>query len=566
MQQSQPQQRQQNSQQNNLVQHQPPQQHSYQVNQQQGSQQNKLQMPQQQVSQSSMQQGQSQSQAQIQIVGPGPKGPPLQAQITSQPLPNKSQPSLNNQYPPNIRHSLNLSQQQQQQFQHHSQSQRQSHQNQMEQVKLLYTQKQLQDPSTINPQLLPHRQLNAQRLQMEQQIKERERLKRLEEEKFKDEKCVASQHQPQNSQHQQQSQIQPIVIQSSNIQQIQQQIQSQPRLREALQNAGNDTQRQIQLVKTVQGNQTNGQQRLITTKQSPGKAVLQPIQPPQQQQSNSNTQKPQISSQNNVYFIDSSRYIQLSQRDSMNQLVNVQPFSVPGTQAVRYYLPQNISTQSITVTPSPQKSQHSSSKGDDGKFDRLLRASSIDHLLPDQPDNDIKNDDNIDWSVYEEPKPSRSTPKKSSTPRKRGAAIKVDSNSDAMARISPILAKFQQEMAQSTVAQEQQHQQELTMAARNATKPTPVRARKRPSKAEKEATAKRLANSKSSTPVPLTNGQNNSSNGNTNILTDTTVENSKALPSIIVTTATTPESSQIIRQSSSNDIDTSNVQVSTPSQ
>uniref|UniRef100_A0A914Z5S6 Uncharacterized protein n=1 Tax=Panagrolaimus superbus TaxID=310955 RepID=A0A914Z5S6_9BILA len=497
---------------------------------------------------------------QVQIVTQAPKGPPLQAQITSQPLPNGSQP-INNQYPPVIRvrqgegnqTSVNLQPQ-------HQQQQQPPHPIQMEHVKLFYTPSQLQDPSTINPQLLPHRQLNAKRLQMEQQMKELERQRKIDEEKAKE--SSNTQQQPK-----QQSQVQPIVIQSSNAQQSNQ-LQSQPRLREALQNAGGEPQRQVQLVQAVSASSvhTSASQRPVTTKQSPTKSVLQPQQHPSQ------TQSTQMQQQNNVYFIDSSRYIRLASRD---QLVGVQPFAVTGNQGIRYYLPQNISTQAIAVTPSPQKPQQS--KVDDGKFDRLLRASSIDHLLPDAPEHDSKIDDNIDWSVYEEPKPSKSTQRKAPTPRKRGAAIKVDSNSDAMARISPILAKFQQEMAQSTVAQEQQHQQELTMAARNAAKPTPVRARKRPTKAEKEAAAKLASNnqdsqtpSASSSAPSSVNNQHNSSHGS-NLQTPNTIENKdnvvndiKQTPAIIVTAAT-PDPGQANRQKP-NTVDVTNVQTCSNSQ
>lgn len=310
------------------------------------------------------------------------------------------------------------------------------------------------DPSKINPQLLPHRQIHARRIQEQHLREEREKAKRFQMEQGKSDTTTMIIAPQQQMIVNRQGQMQHIIIPSSGFQQVPI-IQSQPRLSEALQNARNEVQRksinpqQIQVVQTVQmPNQS-------TT--ANGKIVTQ-----------TSTSQMFVDDSRGIIYIDQSR-LQYGGRSEVGQMVV--PLNM-GTQTVRYIVPQASMPQTITIKNPKQQPQQR------GNYEKLLRASSIDHLLPQNPDNDHNNDDNIDWSKYDEPKPRA----KKSTPRKKGVAMKLDANSDAMARISPILAKFQQEMAQSTAAQKEQQQQQLTMAGRNAAKTVPARARKRPQK------------------------------------------------------------------------------------
>uniref|UniRef100_A0A7E4VKN6 GLTSCR1 domain-containing protein n=1 Tax=Panagrellus redivivus TaxID=6233 RepID=A0A7E4VKN6_PANRE len=267
----------------------------------------------------------------------------------------------------------------------------------------------------------------------------------------------------------------------------------QPRLREALQNAGA---RQLQQQQQQQHGIPLSMQHLPNVQRAPiaksPKGSVRPQQMSQPQQQIQHQQQPQVvqlsqlnqmAPNNNVIYIDQSRYIRVAAStgnvnhqyvipaDSMPYAINAQGGYNP--QPVRYIIPQSqqipqqtavVAQQPLPITPNPPRARK-----DSGRVNQTI------------------NDDNIDWSVYNEPIVKRSPTKKKDSPRKRTTAIKLDSNSDAMARISPILAKFQEEMAQSTLAQEQQQQQQLTMAARNAAKSTPTRARRRPTKAEQKA-------------------------------------------------------------------------------
>ena len=309
-----------------------------------------------------------------------------------------------------------------------------------------------QDPTTINPQLLPHRQLNFRKIQ-EEQMKE-EQSRQIQQARMNPNTTTMIIAPQQQMIVGPQGQMQHIVIPSSNFQQVPL-IQSQPKLREALQNAGKEARRQstvpqpIQLVQAVVPNQS----RIVAS----SGAQIAPDNPNSQMV---------IDDNRGIIYIDQSR-VTFGSRGEM-----IVP--IGGSQTVRYLVPQTQMPQTITIAA---QNAHSSEK--------IIQNPAIDHMLSQNPDSSALNDDNIDWSKYDEPKPKS---KKNATPKKRGANIKVDANSDAMARISPILAKFQQEMAQSTVAQEQQQQQQLAMAARNAGKTAPARTRKRPTKAEKAAT------------------------------------------------------------------------------
>uniref|UniRef100_A0AC34QT77 Uncharacterized protein n=1 Tax=Panagrolaimus sp. JU765 TaxID=591449 RepID=A0AC34QT77_9BILA len=338
------------------------------------------------------------------------------------------------------------------------------------------------DLSTINPQLLPHRQLNVRKIQEQQMKEEREKIQQIEHRRIESESSTVLITPQQQMIVGRQNQMQQIVIPSTAFQQVPM-MQSQPRLREALQNAGNEVQQRqnsmaqaqpIQLVQTVLPNQA----RIVGT----GRGPLQ--------MSSDSAQSQMIIDDSRVIYIDSSRLT----TNELGQMVL--PLNM-GSQTMRYIVSQGAPIPQAIAISSPKPAV----KKADKMTERLLRASSIDHLLPQNPDDDPNaNDDNIDWSKYDEPKPRSRKP---ATPRKRGANIKVDANSDAMARISPILAKFQQEMAQSTVAQEQQQQQQIAMAARNATKTVPARARKRPTKAERDAAAaKKLEMSANLLPKP----------------------------------------------------------------
>ena len=370
---------------------------------------------------------------------------PLHAQITTTPLPPKTKLDQSSEIP-----------------------------RYQDSLKQFYPQGQIsvyQDPTTINPQLLPHRQLNFRKIQEEQMKEEKSRQGQQTRMNSKTTTMIIAPQQqmivgPQG-------QMQHIVIPSSNFQQVPL-IQSQPKLREALQNAGKEARRQstipqpIQLVQAVIPNQS----RIVA---SSGAQIAA---------DGSNSQMV-IDDNRGIIYIDQSR-VTFGSRGEM-----IVP--IAGSPTVRYLVPQTQMPQTITISAQNPNSS-----------EKLIQNSSMDRMLSQNPDPSVLNDDNIDWSKYDEPKPKS---KKNATPKKRGANIKVDANSDAMARISPILAKFQQEMAQSTAAQEQQQQQQLAMAARNSGKTTPARTRKRPTKVEKTAITVEKINTETPQPPGETSEQ-----------------------------------------------------------